>query len=251
MSEHWEYFPCQMGENTAFIFYDHGIRESIRSIDIRQQVRFQLTYKAPAENGLPTDVEFDAAKAIEDRITAFIESNNGIYVGRVTVSGWRFFYTYSELPEERLSSFVAELKGESGYEVQIRVSDDPDKQGYWKELFPTDDDWQMILDRRVVDVLQEKGDDPSIARPIDHWAYFASESSARGYADWLAERNFSIRKVYEAEVKGRSWCVEFFRDDKTDLYAINHVTYQLRHKAMEMDGDYDGWGTNVFKADSD
>jgi hypothetical protein len=45
VSDHWEFFPCQMGENVAFIFYDHGIRETIGSFKQDQQVRCKEVYR--------------------------------------------------------------------------------------------------------------------------------------------------------------------------------------------------------------
>ena len=252
MSDHWEFFPCQMGDHRAFIFYDHGIRESIDSIEISTAVRFRLTYKAPRDNGLPTDEEFDAVADIEDRLTDFIESNQGIYVGRVTVDGHRYFHTFCAAPKDRIDTFLSELRSATGYAIEVLFKDDPEKESYWKELYPTEDDWQMILDRRVVDQLRKSGDDGSIARCIDHWAYFATEAGARDYADWASENRFSIKKLAATDYKGdRKWCVQFNRDDAADLYSINHVTYQLRHKAKELSGEYDGWESPVVNKSPD
>ena len=235
-----------MGERRAFIFYDHGIRESIDSIDITTAVRFRLTYKAPRDDGLPTDEEFEAVADIEDRLTEFIESNQGVYVGRVTVDGCRFFHTYCIAPEARIEAFLSELRAATGYRIEWQCRDDPAKETYWKELYPTEDDWQVILDRRVVDQLNKSGDTGSVVRCIDHWAYFATEDGARDYAAWAGESGFSINKLAAGGYKGDSkWCVQFNRDDAADLYSINHVTYQLRHKAKELGGEYDGWESPV------
>ena len=40
MSDHWEFFPCQMGDDVAFIFYDHGIRDSIDAFPSSTRNRF-------------------------------------------------------------------------------------------------------------------------------------------------------------------------------------------------------------------
>lgn len=250
MSDHWEFFPCQMGDNIAFIFFDHGIRETIDSFKQDQQVRFDLTYKAPSDKGLPTDEEFDAVSGVEDRITEFASRQNGIYVGRVTTAGHRYFYCFVGVSPEQIETFVDEVSQSTGYTLDTQLLNDPEKKGYWKDLYPTADDWQMILDSRVVEALQESGDINEIERRIDHWAFFKSKSDARTFVSWLEELGFSLESMKRTKLLMGEWNVRFFRSDSPELYTINGITYKLRRKAAETGGRYDGWETSVEKGDS-
>lgn len=247
MSEHWEFFPCQMGEHIAFIFYDHGIRETIDSFEENQQVRFDLTYRSPSDNGLPTDEEFEAVKDVEDRIEAFAASNGGIYVGRVTTAGHRYFYSFVGVAAEQVDGFVDDVNAATGYALEIRIADDPEKKGYWSDLYPTADDWQMINDSKVVEALKKSGDLAQIKRRIDHWAYFKSKSNAEAFIDWVVEQGFSLESMDQTRSSSGDWMVQFHRLDSPELYTINGITYSLRHKAIELEGEYDGWETSVVK----
>ncbi|MEL7296260.1 MAG: DUF695 domain-containing protein [Pseudomonadota bacterium] len=247
MSDHWEFFSCQMGENVAFIFYDHGIRETIDSFNHNQQVRFDLTYKSPNDKGLPTDEEFDAVKGIEDNIEEFAAEHGGIYVGRVTTAGHRYFYSFLGAPTEKIQDFVSDVEEATGYGLKTRVVDDPEKKGYWDDLYPTADDWQMIQDSKTVDALRDAGDVGHIARRIDHWSFFKNKSDAKKFIEWMEGEGFALQEMRRTKPLIGKWVVKYYRTDSPELYTINHITFQLRHKSSELGGKYDGWETSVEK----
>jgi hypothetical protein len=47
MSDQWLFFPCQMGEQRAFIFYDHGIRDRIDSVAPPHLLKVRVAFKQP------------------------------------------------------------------------------------------------------------------------------------------------------------------------------------------------------------
>lgn len=238
-----------MGDCVAFIFYDHGIRETIDSFGQNQQVRFDLTYKSPNDKGLPTDEEFEPVKRVEDQIEQFAANESGIYVGRVTTEGHRYFYCYTSATTERIADFIGEVERSTNYRLDMLIRDDPEKQGYWKDLFPTDDDWQMIQDSKTVEALKNHGDIGEIERRIDHWACFKSKADAQAYIAWLESEGFSLQELRREKLLSGDWNIQFFRSDPPALYTINRITYKLRHKAIELAGEYDGWETSVEKGD--
>lgn len=248
MSDQWEFFPCQMGDDVAMIFYDHGIRESINELAPDRRVRFDLTYTAPASNGMPTDQEFEPVKAIEDSIEAFCSGNAGYYVGRVTVAGHRYFYCYSDSKPELIEQYAVLLRESSGYRIEYTLTDDPKKEGYWKDLFPTPDDWRVILDSKVIEALRNNGDPLVESRRIDHWAYFKNRSEASRFAAWAESKQYRIEKVHKRKVFSRETGVQFFRTDLPAPNKISSITVELQRKAEEMGGEYDGWETEVRRA---
>ncbi|MDX1561902.1 MAG: DUF695 domain-containing protein, partial [Gammaproteobacteria bacterium] len=193
------------------------------------------------------DEEFEAVKQVEDRIGEFVDAMGGAYVGRVTVAGHRYFYCYGSASPDEIERFVTGIEESTGYRLQVRTQDDPEKAGYWKDLYPTADDWQMIQDTKVVEALKKHGDVCEIARRIDHWAYFAAKSDSKAFATWLASEGFSIHEIKRTKLLTGDWKVQFFRVDSPELYTINGITYQLRHKIAEFNGEYDGWETSVKK----
>jgi Family of unknown function (DUF695) len=78
MSDHWIFFPCQMGDHRAFIFYDHGIRDSINRIAPPHLLKVRAAFKQPRPDGLPTNEEFTELSALEDGLQALVQQHDSL-----------------------------------------------------------------------------------------------------------------------------------------------------------------------------
>jgi hypothetical protein len=123
---------------------------------------------------------------------------------------------------------------------------DAEKAGYWKELFPSPDDWQLIMDMRVLESLEEHGDDHSQARTIDHVALIPAGVAQKQFTAWLKERGYDLQSVEPTEESIIRF--EFTHEGTVELTEISSHSIALRRKAEELGGDYDGWGTSVCKS---
>jgi hypothetical protein len=247
MSDAWEYFPCTMGEDRAFIFVDVGVAETIKQAP-PSLAKVRLAYRDPHENGLPKNEEFEAARAIEARLEEFVAKRSAWYVGRVTVAGHRYFYVYTSPDEAPWPEFVGRLAGETGYDLKCSFRDDPEHKAYWSDLYPTDDDWRVIKDLRVIEQLQEQGDDGTEPRQIDHWAYFDNEAAAQPFVAWAQGDRFTHDAAHSGLTDDRKkYCVRLWHHGAVDIAGISSHTIALRRKALEHGGDYDGWETQVLE----
>src|SRR5687768_15920252 len=95
MSDQWIFFPCQIGEHTASIFFDHGIRDSIESAVPRQLLKVRVNFKQPRPDGMPSNDEFQQLVALENDLQTAVQQFESSYVGRVTTDGHRQFYIYT------------------------------------------------------------------------------------------------------------------------------------------------------------
>jgi hypothetical protein len=234
-----------MGDSVAFVLYDHGIRGEIDSFPINNLIKFKLQFKTPNENGLPTGEENEVSDHIDDDIGSFVEEHGGIFVGRITVDGARYFYCYVQAPKEIIDGFLEGVQQKHGYRIVVHEMADPSKDGYWKDLFPTEDDWQMIQDLRVVRVLEEHGDTLEVPRKIDHWIYFESMDELKRFLEWVKSEEFVAEEITEPNLDQNSFGLHIYRTDVPELFKINRVTQMLRHKAKQYGGDYDGWETSI------
>jgi len=245
MSDDWIYYPCQMGENFASIFYDHGIRDSIDTIAPSHLLKVQAAFKQSQANGLPTNEEFPHLSELEDGVQALAEQHKGIYVGRVTVGGYRHFYIYTADSEEAWASRLDQLGESHSYTLEFTLERDKGRDGYWQELFPTEDDWQVIKDIGVIEVLGKHGDDGTASRQIDHWAYFPSQDAAEQFCRWAQEKEYVLGGNDKAN--NEKVCVRFTHIGTLQLADITSHTIALRRMASELGGDYDGWEVPVCK----
>lgn len=234
-----------MGDDRAFIFADVGIKDQLSEQAPEKLVKVRLDYKAPTENGLPTEQEFEPAKAIEDELQEYVDGRSDFYVGRITVSGQRHFFIYVK-NGEGYEKRVAEIGHNHGYDLKYAAIEDSGHSQYWDYLCPTDSDWQIIKDMRVLEALKNDGDDHSIERHVDHWIYFDDPNTAKQYQDWAVE--FGLEEARPIEfVEGRHE-VRLKHHGTMLLADISGVTIPLALKAKEMGGDYDGWETPVMRS---
>jgi regulator of RNase E activity RraB len=244
MSDHWEFYPCRMDEHPAYIFYDHGIRESINDLDLPHLRKIRALFKHPTGNGLPTNDEFEALSELEDLIGVRIEHAGGRYIGRVTVAGARYFHCFGTFDERTAAELLEHLRQATTYSLDFALKPDPEKSGYWDDLFPSAEEWRVIQDMKVLDVLKEHGDDPSIARRIDHWLYFGSEHSRDRFQMWAENSGFFVEGRQDGE-GDEPYGLQIYQEAHPTLADITAITGQLVSMAQKLEGTYDGWETSV------
>ena len=248
MNDEWQFFPCSMGDDQAFVFLNVSIAEGISKAPATL-AKLTLTYKSPKPDGLPAREEFQPVKEIEDRIGEFSEKTGDWYVGRITVAGTRRFYIYTARREQDWADFLKLLGDESGYEIALSYRDDPQHQGYKDDLYPTADDWQVIKDLGVIDCLKRDGDDGSAARKVDHWVYFSNRGASVDFVIWAENDRFTLEPEYSGERDDGSYCVRLFHHGTLKIGDISSHTIALRRKASEHGGEYDGWEAPVLSQD--
>lgn len=250
MSDHWEYFPCEMGEHTAFVFYDHGIRSKISDLDLPVLARIIAPLRNPRDDGLPREQEYDALARLEDHLIAEMRRMDGAYVGRVSIDGARHFYSYVNAGSVRIETMAKRLAAKTGYPVAVDVSDDPDKNAYWNTLYPTKRDWLLIQDLRLIEELEGRGDRLERARAIDHHARFDSGRAAKKFRAWLESEGFQVKGRIRREQDKRHG-VSFTHVCRPILGDVTRYTFDLFRKAEELGGRYDGWQTDPAGAPED
>ena len=195
MADTWQTFPAQMEEHRAFISFNKSYAQIAEKDPRTALLQVRVKIKNPTAAGLPTDEEFAELNTVEDRLTAAIEAIGGVEVGRVTVNGQRYFSFYLSLAEAPASKLVTDVQKNAPYRLQFAYKLDPHKDGYWKELYPTADGWQVIRDLEVLDALRSRGDDPQSVREVSHWAYFADQATANLFAAWAKTAAYAVTSV--------------------------------------------------------
>lgn len=248
MSEEWEFFPCTMGDDQAFIFVNVGVKDIIAHAP-KALCKVRLKYRHTHPSGLPTEEDYQPAEQIEDRLSAFATAGKDWYVGRVTVAGHRYFYYFTTQSEAAWRKAAKALSRELGFQLDVSLQDDPSHTGYLKDLYPTADDWCVIRDMRVIEAVKDEGDDGTQVRQIDHWVYFENERAARPFIVWAVQNGFTHDVEHSGPDEDGKYRVRLHHRGTLELTDITHHTITLRRQAEEFRGDYDGWETEVIKAD--
>ena len=256
MTDHWEVFPCQIGDHQAFVAYDQGLSETIDGLTPISLLKIKATLRAPNDQGMPQRAELDQLNVLEDALEAQLREYEGVPVGRVTVAGLRIFYYYVDLCAEDAAKMVRGFARETGYELRHSIREDSGREGYWQDLYPSEDERQVAADMRIIDELRVRGDDLTVERRVDHWAYFSSAEDMDAFVGWLGEANFDIDNAQavnpaDSVDASHSHRVQFFHSLVPTLSNVSDVTIALSAKARELRGDYDGWESTVQNAAAD
>ena len=234
-----------MGEHQAFIFYDHGIRNEINDFEYENAFKIRAAIKNPNDSGMPTNDEFEDISNMEDRLTEELEKKDCVMVGRVTVDCYRYFTFYTNTDESELNNIVESIATETDYKLGSSYKSDPEKSEYWDSLFPTKADMQVIQDMKVLDALQDAGDTLTVARQINHWAYFERENDMQTFSDWLKSEGYEIVSQNPPDDEVSEYSIQFSNIATPNLREITSITIRLQAKAEEMSGEYDGWETSI------
>lgn len=246
MTDAWGTFPARMGDHQAFISFNHGFAEIAKSDPRTSLLSVRVALADPTPEGLPGSDEFAGLAQVEDLLDAAVAAKNGVQVGRITVDGNQDFLFYVPFDEEAAAEIVDSLAERTTYALQYAYQDDPDKETYWRTLYPTDDDWQLMRDMRVLEALRRQGDVSDVSRRVIHWAYFPEPSDAHQFADWAESKGYLVESVAPTE-DGKS-AVRFAHQGTTALADITRHTLEINTEARALGGEYDGWETSVEQA---
>ena len=250
MSNHWETFPCTIGEHAAFITYDHGVRTELEALPFQNVARFEVALKQPDERGLPHGDEFAWLNELEDKIAEELTEAKAISVGRVTTNGRRYIFYYTTQDQATSEAIARRLAASHGYEVAVLHTVDLERSHYWNQLFPTDDDWQVIQDMRVEDSLRDNGDPLTDPRQVEHWAYFHTDADRQRFIEAVKDQ-FDAIELYETpDCERGAFTAKLAHTSLPDHRSINKFTMLLNRSAKQAGGDYDGWETSVCRPET-
>ncbi|MBI1333889.1 MAG: hypothetical protein GC165_13530 [Armatimonadetes bacterium] len=87
--------------------------------------------------------------------------------------------------------------------------------------------------------LLQHGDDGTKLRTVDHLAYFGSQHDQAAYMTFVQENGFTLGDCDD------DFSVAFTKESAVVGEEFDREIAALELKAMELNGDYDGWGCPV------
>lgn len=238
----WDSYLCRVNGELA----------SIR-LDLDQQTdpsRLSLLWVwidmlMPRPDGLSSREEADTLWKIEDALTRELtEKLDARFVGRITVERRRefYFYTPNALLDASVISDALSLFPE--YRFDWETKPDPDWSQYHTVLFPSEEDFEKIKNRKVFDVLKTHGDRLDHPREIRHWVYFQTEIDRENFIHDVIPLGFVVNYKSEDQTEEPPWGVCLVRIDFPD--ALDEVVVELLRFAAANSGEYDGWESPVI-----
>ncbi|WP_261536270.1 DUF695 domain-containing protein [Burkholderia multivorans] len=246
MTDTWGTFPARMGDHQAFIGFNESFAEIAEDDPRTALLSVRVDIARPTPDGLPAADELAELAKVDDLLDAAVLAQGGVMIGHITVDGHRDLLFYVPFDEEPAAAVVDDAAERTTYELQYAYHDDPDKETYWRTLYPTDDDRRIMLDMQVLDALRRNGDASDVRRRVLHWASFREPDDAHHFADWAEAKGYEIDSVAPDE-DGNS-VVRFMHDGTMALADITGHTVAIDREVRSLGGRYGGWETNVEDA---
>lgn len=210
-------------------------------------VLVSVTMNNPREDGLSFSEEFESLKQIEDRLHHLIISkHNAVYAGRLTTDGRRDFYFYVGNTKHLDKTISDAMKAFPTNKFDLRMKEDQKWEEYLNFMYPNPSQHQSMLNRRVVNSLENQGDLLTKARPVDHWIFFKTEADKEKFLSAIQDDGFAIvDNDHDTEFGEAPYRLRISRIDKVDYDSVDDYAIRLWKLAEECNGDYDGWETSV------
>lgn len=247
MTEHWASYFCNVNGKLASIFLDIDL-SNVAPDQARPWLLWVWVYfKQSRIDGLSSSEEFPTLSAMEDLLKKHVCGNcSASLVGRITTDGRREFYFYAPKPNNFEASVRDAIKKFTSYEFEHGTQHDPAWNQYLSVLFPSEDDLQKILNREVLDVLAEQGDQPEIPREVLHWAYFKTEEDRSDFKAAVQEKGYGISSESTHPGEENPFGVCLGKIQGCTGTAIDRAVLELTKFAERFKGEYDGWEAEVM-----
>jgi hypothetical protein len=247
MSEHWEGYPCMLGDKLAHIAFDYGVHAGIRDLPLPFFAGFHVDLLEADARGLPhTDAELARLDAVERFLTRSIAGDDGLLVGRITSNGARTYLFYTRLDRDTCAGLGHQITQDPrGSGVMLLHEEDPRRRHYWDDLYPGDDDWQVIKDLHIEQALLVRGDDLQAERDIEHVVHFDNKVSRAAFVEQVREAFDTIEVGELKSDAGPRFAARLRHTSRPDHRSMNPVTLLLARAARAHGGTYAGWETDA------
>jgi uncharacterized protein (TIGR01619 family) len=241
----WKPYLCNVNSKPASIFVNLDL---IGSAPISSKTWLLWTwvyFKSPRPDGLSDSAEAPKLYEIEDALIACVtEACNAMPCGRITTEGRREFYFYGETKRGFHRAASKAMSGFEGYSFDLGEQADPRWEQYLNVLYPSLESLQRISNMDLLDVLVKQGDVLTVAREVDHWILFGSESSRSLFRSAANAAGFTIADESKVESEP-TFVIKVTRKQPIDQNSIDKTVIELLNLSRKFGGDYDGWETPV------
>jgi uncharacterized protein (TIGR01619 family) len=240
MAEDWDFYFLNVDDKPASIYLNLGLAHAAPVTGQDHMAYVRIFMRQPRPDGLSSQEEYEALTKVEDELTERLEQRGDTYAGRNTSDGNRDLYFYTGDLNGFEESVSIAMADHHQYRFEVGGRPDPEWDVYRTFLYPSPDDLQRILNRRVIKSLEENGDNLSKPRTIDHFAYMPSLPAAESLRKFLSSDGFDVD---EPRVDDDTVALAFKRMDSPD--QIDEVVVPIARRTHELGGEYDGWGCTV------
>jgi hypothetical protein len=245
----WDAYLMEVNGKPVSVVVDLGLARIAPMKDRPNAILVRTRIKDPDAGGQPGKAESARLDELENLMVEQLEKSTGaVYAGRFTQRGLREFHFFALDTVGYARALRTAFAGFTEYEWLARSVEDKSWSNYFDVLYPPAVEMEKIQNRRLVDLLREKGDGLKAPRRIDHYFYFKTKSLREQFLRGPGMSEFSIAEMPEADEKqALPYLLHLHKEDVPDYGLITRLIIPLWENARKLQGRYDGWETYLVK----
>jgi len=202
------------------------------------------------EDGFPGKKELDKLQnANDDAVDAIQAITTSELVGTFLYQCERLAYIYvrdtARIREALISLYEDRYRS---YKYYIDIKPDNQWEYYLDFLYPNDAVMDYMSNEKVIEQLRQAGDKLDKPRDIEYVFYFADEKGREAFIKAVAGQGFKVEREYvKDDPAKRPYQLMLTRAGMVDVSDISQLTLELKQKAEQFGGGYDGWNTVLIK----
>ena len=198
-------------------------------------------------------IRYDSFNDENDGLDSFFETKESliidmeldektVYVGNRLVGEWSELYFYSE-DSKGLEAQVANTLKPTKYVYQANVVKDAEWEFFQYNIFPTDLELCLMQSQKIVEHLEDEGDNISVAREVEHYASFETPTQKDRFVKNASEEGFE----YKDDISGEDieHGVALVKTHNVTMDELEKVITPLIKLIQAENGEYELWSTTL------
>ncbi|MCH2046042.1 MAG: DUF695 domain-containing protein [Saprospiraceae bacterium] len=249
IKDNWDFYFVNIDNIYSSIYLNLDYFNKGKYLNKGNLVVLHLYIRTPQKNGMPSNEESKTLFEIEDKLeSSLTEQYDSSFVGRLTTYGRRDFYFYQSNREGVDTLIDTIMTSFPEYEYEFSEREDSNWDIYHGFLYPSNRDLQIIQNRRIVSVLEEKGDTLLKEREVYHWSYFQSNKDKENFIKKLIDEGYKLIKEQRNDDWGKfCYQVQVSRSNLINYNVVDEAILPVWECTVENQGYYDGWETSIEK----
>lgn len=196
------------------------------------------------ENTLPTEGESTKLTRVTETLKETLATQlDAISVGQKLEDGWLELYFYAP-SAKKFQGIVSQIVG-SDYINDTGSTRDAKWEHYLYTLYPNALMLQQMQSRHIIEELKEAGDDLSVAREVEHYLGFLTESNAKRVAELLYLHDFKEKAISYNSSEEYGYTLVVTQTHPVDEELLEELAFLLITTAEKEHGIYAGWSTEI------
>jgi len=108
-------------------------------------------------------------------------------------------------------------------------------------LYPSEEQRQLIENRKLMDLLKQKGDKLESTRDVHHWAYFKNQIDRKNFRDTIQILGYRIESEKENTNSDLCYGICIVKWQEMTPKAVDDAVIQLFRASRSAHGEYGGW----------